>query len=209
MIKTEADLHDRESRQFHSVFVASGASRSATSSMGKFVAIDGTLTKNRFILVLLLAVEIDAEDQLIFLAWAFITHQLNQKIVLSLTIGKSVLLLKNLLLHSMPFAASTLRGMCKQDSAAKKLFWKCAYAGTEAVFQECIAELRVLKAEAAEYVMEIEHDECATYDMPALRLGHCASKLAEIANSFRRKIRKRNFLKRSTGIKWRSFSEYI
>ncbi|KAI9908311.1 hypothetical protein PsorP6_016514 [Peronosclerospora sorghi] len=41
----------------------------------------------------------------------------------------------------------------------RSLLWKCAYAVKEAVFQECIAELRVLKAEAAEYVMDIEYDQ--------------------------------------------------
>ena len=61
--------------RFQSVFVAPGAARHAFRTMRRFIAVDGTFTKNRFIQTLLLAVGMDAEDQIQILAWAIVPNE--------------------------------------------------------------------------------------------------------------------------------------
>ena len=71
VMKVQQEMYSgRVSERFHSVFVAPGAARKVFQYMPRFVAVDGTFTKNRFIQILLLAAGIDANDQLVILAWA-------------------------------------------------------------------------------------------------------------------------------------------
>lgn len=73
-LKRQADRGGEE-RFFHSGFVAPGAARNALFSMLKFVAVDGTFTKSRFVQILVMAIGIDAEDQLVILAQASIPNE--------------------------------------------------------------------------------------------------------------------------------------
>ncbi|KAI9919125.1 hypothetical protein PsorP6_011445 [Peronosclerospora sorghi] len=72
--KTQAINGSNEGR-FHSVFIAPGAARQAFKHMRKFVVVDGTFTKNRFVQTLLLAVGRDANDQLVLLAWTVVLNE--------------------------------------------------------------------------------------------------------------------------------------
>ena len=66
VMKVQQEMYSgRVSERFHSVFVAPGAARNAFQYMRRFVAVDGTFTKNRFVQILLLATGMDANDQLV------------------------------------------------------------------------------------------------------------------------------------------------
>ena len=76
VVKVQQEMYSgRVSERFHSVFVAPGAARKVFQYMPRFVAVDGTFTKNRFIQILLLATGMDANDQLVILAWAVVPNE--------------------------------------------------------------------------------------------------------------------------------------
>lgn len=75
-LKTQEEFSsDTPDSRFHSIFVAPGSARQAFTRMRPFIAVDGTFTKNRFIQILLLSVGMDAQDQLIILAWAVVPNE--------------------------------------------------------------------------------------------------------------------------------------
>lgn len=71
----EQSTTDGSVARFHSIFVAPGAARHAFTKMRPFLAVDGTFTKNRFIQILLLAVGMDSQDQIVVLAWAVVPNE--------------------------------------------------------------------------------------------------------------------------------------
>jgi hypothetical protein len=75
IVTKEQSTPDGPVARFHSIFVAPGAARHAFTKMRPFLAVDGTFTKNRFIQILLLAVGMDAQDQIVLLAWAVVPNE--------------------------------------------------------------------------------------------------------------------------------------
>jgi SWIM zinc finger len=68
------------------------------------------------------------------------------------------------------------------------LFWRCACAETETMFEICLHSISTLNPEAAEYINQISLRQWATYAFLGSRYGHCASNLAEVANSVLQEI---------------------
>lgn len=67
-----------ENKRFEAVFIMLGSIRSALGTLRPFYALDGTHTRSRYNLTLLLAVGIDAEDRVIPLAFALVPGE-NEK----------------------------------------------------------------------------------------------------------------------------------
>ena len=61
-------------KRFHSLFIAPGATIYAFQHIRCFVAVDGTFTKTRFVQIFLLAVSMDAQDELVILGWAVVPN---------------------------------------------------------------------------------------------------------------------------------------
>ena len=62
-------------KRFHSLFMAPGATRYAFQHIRCFVNVDGTFNKTRFVYILLLAVSMDAQDELVILGWVVVPNE--------------------------------------------------------------------------------------------------------------------------------------
>ena len=62
-------------KRFQSLFIAPGATRYAFQHIRCFVAVDGTGTKTHFVHILLLAVLMDAQDELVILGWEVVPNE--------------------------------------------------------------------------------------------------------------------------------------
>jgi hypothetical protein len=69
---TYIDIEISESGRFEAIFVMLGPIRATLSTLWPFYALDGTHTRSRYGLTLLIAVGIDAEDRILPLAWALV-----------------------------------------------------------------------------------------------------------------------------------------
>lgn len=72
---TYTDLVVTHVNRFHRLFICPMVSRSSFAFCRKFIAIDGTFLKGRFIQTLLLATTIDANHNILLLAWAIVESE--------------------------------------------------------------------------------------------------------------------------------------
>ena len=72
---TYTDLMLINTNRFHRLFICPTVSRTSFTFCRKFVAIDGTFLKGRFIQTLLLATTIDANHNILLLAWAIVESE--------------------------------------------------------------------------------------------------------------------------------------
>lgn len=84
--------------------------------------------------------------------------------------------------------------------AARKLFWKIAYARSELLFENALAELEELQPAAAEYVTALPRNLSATAFFTGARYGHCTSNIVEAANALFLEERELPVLKMLQGI---------
>jgi hypothetical protein len=66
------DLDITDDRRFQALFVMLGPTRSFLHTIRPFYALDGTHTRSRYNLTLLIAVGLDGEDRILPLAWALV-----------------------------------------------------------------------------------------------------------------------------------------
>ena len=66
------DIEISESGRFEAIFVMLGSIRATLGTLRPFYALDGTHTRSRYNLTLLIAVGIDTEDHILPLAWALV-----------------------------------------------------------------------------------------------------------------------------------------
>lgn len=141
----------------------------------RFVAVDGTFLKGRFVLTLLLAVGIDADGHNVILAWAvvesenrssweyFLCHLRNA--IPEIASQQCVLVSdrdKGLLQADEVLGPHVVRGICckhlcanftdKYGRSLEAMFWKAARSKTEAGFDAALAKIAEVKAEAALYL---------------------------------------------------------
>lgn len=64
-----------DANRFHRLFICPDVSRASFSFCRKFIAIDGTFLKGRFIQTLLLATTIDANHNILLLAWGIVESE--------------------------------------------------------------------------------------------------------------------------------------
>ena len=62
-------------KRFHSLFIAPGATIYAFQHIRCFVAVDGTFTNTRYVQILLLAMSMDVQDELVILGWAVVPNE--------------------------------------------------------------------------------------------------------------------------------------
>ena len=66
---------------------------------------------------------------------------------------------------------------------AKRAFWTLARADTSVLFQAAAVKMRVLHADAVDYLEEIPLEQWARFEFPLPRWGHDTSNIAESLNS--------------------------
>jgi hypothetical protein len=69
------DLQRDAHKRFERFFVCPSASSSNYKHYRRLIAVDGTFLKGRFILILLFAVTIDANNEILILAWAVVESE--------------------------------------------------------------------------------------------------------------------------------------
>ena len=200
--------HLPEEGKFARAFICPGAARVAWNACKPFVAVDGTWTKNRHGMVLLLAATMDADSNLIILAWAIVRNEtqvtwerfLRMLLYAIPDIGESHTTIisdrqKGLLAAVKEVLPDTTEGYCCWHLAenikthfgatARQIFWRLVYAETKDKFNSCMDEMKAHKPEAAQYLAdtEIPHKHWASYAFPGRRFDHVTSNLSEIANS--------------------------
>jgi hypothetical protein len=198
--------------RFDGCFISPGPARHAFQHCRKFVAMDGTFTKSRFVQCLLIAVCFDADDSIVILAWALVSGESQEtwswflrhlyRAIPSLNMPNSVVIsdpekgLINALDDVFPRAKHAF--CCYHIGAniknrygikMKEMFWKCVYARTKEDFNEKLEAIRAERSEAADYIDRIPHTQWATYAFETPRFSQVTSNLAEITNAFIKPIR--------------------
>ncbi|KAE8217669.1 hypothetical protein CF319_g8294 [Tilletia indica] len=206
--------HTVEDGRFSRAFISPGAARLAWKQCKPFIAVDGTFTKNKFGMVLLLATGMDADSNLIIIAWALVRSEsqdtwdwfLRLLLVACPTLSLSSTTIisdrqKGLLNAIENVLPETTEGFCcwrlaenvkkHYGAEARRLFWPLVYAATEAKFKDCMETLRQHKSGAADYLADtaVPHKHWASYAFPGRRFDHVTSNLSEIANSALRRHR--------------------
>ncbi|KAE8222276.1 hypothetical protein CF326_g8408 [Tilletia indica] len=206
--------HMSESGKFHSAFLASGAAKKAWEHCKPFVAVDGTFTKNRFNMVVLLAATMDADSNLVILAWALVPteSQATWEWFLGLllqafpTVGLPNTTIisdrqKGALAAIKEKLPNTVEAYCcwhlaenvkkHYGSEARRIFWHLAYAETKAKFDKVMQTMADTNKGASAYLADdaVAHKYWASYAFPGRRFGHVTSNLSEISNSALRRQR--------------------
>ncbi|KAE8241166.1 hypothetical protein A4X06_0g7640 [Tilletia controversa] len=181
--------HLVEDSRFSGAFLSPGAARLAWNQCKPFIAVDGTFTKNKFGMVLLLATSMDADSNLIILAWALVRSESQDKwnwflhllLVACPTLDFSGTTIisdrqKGHLNAIQEVIPGTTEGFCcwhlaenvkkHYGAEARRLFWPLVYAATEAKFKDCMEALRQHKSGAADYLADARH----SYSSQALGL---------------------------------------
>ncbi|KAE8230131.1 hypothetical protein CF326_g4876 [Tilletia indica] len=210
---------------FERAFLCPGPARMAWAHCKPFVAVDGTFTKNKFNMVLLLAATMDADSNLIILAWALVPSETQdtwdwflRKLLIALptlALPSSTIISdrqKGLLAAVREVLPATTEGYCCWHLAenvkkhygqeARRLFWPLVYAANKSKFDSCMQALRQSSPGAAEYLADtaIAHKFWASYAFPGRRFDHVTSNLSEIANSALRQHRELAPLQMLSGI---------
>ena len=189
-----------------------GPGRATLSCLRPFYALDGTHTRSRYNLTLLLAVGIDAEDRVHPLAYAlvpienehwwarFCTHLIDafevdlpsEYVIIS---GRDKGLL-NAVKSKLPGA---YHAMCCQHIAEnihkrygrdyRARFWQIARASSESSFNTAVQTFQRDAPQAEEYLQSIGYENFAFMRFRRPRFGHDTSNIVESVNSIWRDIR--------------------
>lgn len=209
--------------QFLRCFIAPGPARNAFGHCRKFVAIDGTATKECFIQTLLLAIAMDAENQLVVLAWAVVPSESEdswtwflQRLVEAypdLNHPPTVIVSdreRGLLTSVESVVPGATHGYCcrhilnnirsRFGARMENPFWACVYAKVRGQFEEALSNVAETSEGCAEYIDTVEHQAWARYAFPGRRYGMVTSNLVESANSMFGAIRELPILSLLSGI---------
>lgn len=205
-------LETTDTGRFEALFIMFGPVRATLSCLRPFYALDGTHTRSRYNLTLLLAVGIDAEDRVHPLAYAlvpvenekwwawFCTHlmdafevDLPSEYVIISDRDKGLL---NAVESKLPRA---YHAMCCQHIAEnvhkkygkghRATFWQIARASSESSFNTAVQTLQRDAPQAEEYLQSIGYENFAFARFPLPRFGHDTSNIVESVNSIWRDIR--------------------
>jgi hypothetical protein len=176
-----------------------------------FYALDGTYTRSRYNLTLLVAVGIDTEDHVLPLAFALVPIE-NEKwwswfcehfiTALGSALPQHYVIIsdreKGLLNTVKLKLPGAIHSMCCQHIAEnihkrfgrnyKSLFWQIARAQSEVTFETAIQALQD-SPQVKEYLESIGYKSFAFSRFPHLRFGHDTSNIVESVNSIWREIR--------------------
>lgn len=195
-------LHTTDDNCFQRVFVCPLQSQSSFIQMRKFVALDGTFLKARFVQTLLLAVGIDANNNVLILAWAVVESENKSSWVWFLNNLKQAIPQvmvatvisdrdKGLLAAEEVLGANVTRliccfhlksNFCKRYGRVVGHFWPIANSKTMAQFNAHMDELRAVYPAAADYLSEIELSSWVTAFYTGPYYGQKTSNIVESMN---------------------------
>lgn len=190
--------------QFQRVFICSRQSRGSWQ-MHRFVGVDGTFLKGRFIQQLLLAVGIDANSNTLILAWAVVESENEDswryffkhlvEAILEISEETCVLISdrdKGIAAAEDELGDRIVRAVCCQhfkenfttkfSRTLKPLFWKIANTTTVLKFDACITELRAVNNKAADYLILSDPRLWSVAHFVDCRFGHLTSNIVETVN---------------------------
>jgi hypothetical protein len=211
-LDTFVDIEVSDNNRFEAIFVMLGSTRATLHTLRPFYALDGTHTRSRYNLTLLIAVGIDGEDRVLPLAWALVPVE--NEVWWSWFCKNLVEAFEDDLLPSYVVISDRDKGllnavkselpgadhaMCCQHIAEnihkrfgreyKAPFWQIARAKTEIDFNNAVKALQGASPQVEEYISSIGYENFALLSFPAPRFGHDTSNIVESTNSMWRKIR--------------------
>jgi hypothetical protein len=198
--------------RFEALFVMIGEIRTILPTLRPFYALDGTHTRSRYNLILLIAVGIDAEDRILPLAFALVPGEneiwwswfcehlamafddaLPPQYVIMSDRDKGLLQAVGAKLpgayHAMccQHIAENIHKRFGKDYKAR--FWEIARASTQSAFDTAIQALQRDAPDVKEYISSIGYNTFAFAHFPHPRFGHDTSNIVESTNSVWRDIR--------------------
>lgn len=198
--------------QFQAAFFSPGGLRAAGPHIRPFTAVDGTHTKSRYRMMLLIACGIDANDQVIPLAWALVPIEDSSWWNWFLRYLKACYPLMDLENHT--FISDREKGIaqaiseqfehsihlhCCQHIAdniqqrfgnkVRPLFWQAARAKTRDLFESKMEAIRAQSKAAFTYLKAINKTLWTTAYRSYPRYGHDTSNIIESINSSWEEIR--------------------
>jgi len=192
--------------RFEALFVMIGEIRTILPTLRPFYALDGTHTRSRYNLTLLIAVGIDAEDRILPLAFALVPGENEtwwswfcEHLVQAFDVGlpdQYVIIsdrdkgLLNAVQSKLPGAN---HAMCCQHIAEnihkrfgreyKAPFWQIARAPTQSLFHTAVQALKRDAPQVEEYISSIGYESFAFACFPLPRFGYNTSNIVESTNS--------------------------
>ena len=167
---------------------------------------DGAYCKSRHRLVLLAVTSLDADEEILILAWALVLQKdranwlwFLRKIapyLTSLQDPEVVIIsdqLKGLASAVSKCFHSAIHSYCSKHlydnlrhsygKVVAQKFWGCAYAKTESAFDRVLAEIKELNEEAAEYISRLPQERWVPCAVKSARYGHIISNIQESQNA--------------------------
>ena len=201
-----------EDGRFQALFIMLGPIRAFLHTIRPFYALDGTHTRSRYNLTLLIAVGLDGEDRVLPLAWALVpgenerwwswfcknlasafSDDLYPRFVVISDRDKGLI---NAVESKLPGAS---HAMCCQhiaESIHKRFgkeyrspFWQIARAKSQRSFNTAVQALQTTAPQVEEYLSSIGYDNFAFIHFPLPRFGHDTSNIVESTNSMWRELR--------------------
>jgi transposase-like protein len=207
-----AALDITATREFQATFFCPGGLRAAGPCIRHFTAVDGTYTKSRYQMMLLIACGINANDQVILLAWALVPIKEASWWNWFLRYLKACY--PEIDVENYTFISNREKGIaqaipeqfehsihlyCCQHIAdniqqrfrnkVRPLFWQAVRAKTRDLFKSKIEEIQVQSKPVFDYLMVIKKSLCTTLYRVYPRYGHDTSNIIELVNSSWDKIR--------------------
>ena len=167
---------------------------------------DGAYCTARHRLVFLAVTFLDADKEILILAWALVPQEdcenwlwFLRKITPYLTslqdpdvviISDRLKSITSAVTECFPSATHTYCSKHLYDNVRHSYgkvvaqnFWGCAYAKTESAFDRVLAKIKELNDEAAEYISRLPREQWVPYAVMSARYGHITSNIQESQNA--------------------------
>ena len=194
---------DNRSSTFQRLFICPWQSRQSFQLMRKFIAVDGTFLKARFVQTLLLAVGIDANGNILLLAWRIVESENEsswryflEHLRKAIPESESMTLIsdrdKGLMAADAVMGNGVARAFCcfylKENfckhftRGLEPYIWRIAHARTSDSYEEALSTLHNLGPTAADYLINIAKALWVTASFPGSCYGHKTSNIIESMN---------------------------
>ena len=197
---------DDATYRFRRIFICPAQSRSSFRSCRRFIAVDGTFLKTKFVQTLLLAVTIDANGKTLLLAWSIVESEnassweyfLFNLLQAIPEMGSEGMTLmsdrdKGLVKASENLPVTIIRAYCCQHlkenlvtahgRGLSNLFWAVARAPSVESFEAAMMKIQEVKQTAEVYLRNVDPTLWAKAYFPGKRYGHDTSNIVESVNS--------------------------
>jgi hypothetical protein len=194
-------------KRFVRVFVALSSTRECYKHTLKFIGLDGTHLKAKYLGMLLLAVTLDANSEIVILAYAIVNseNEANWRWFLQhlktaypgINTENTTIISdreKGLIEGVRDELYQAIHSLCVRHLAANfqvrfksteltKLLWKAAYAPIENLHKKIMDEIRAKSPQAADYLEDSKPELWALALCQGVKYGHITSNIAESINS--------------------------